>query len=227
LQVGFGVEIESQFDIGKAYQKEFIMLKATSQMILGFGMVALLASGCDQNPPASEVSTDTTALDSKISSDGCIFDVAEDAIPASSIDPDCTDNPRPRMCTKMVQALRSELNEVHNSFLHFSVNGMMRFYHPQGVVHAQGAFYRGSSGIRQLFTQLDSFADSADLDLTTFHFSVINARTVIAYGNISGTIYLKGGQTVPQSAQPETHTWVYNPGASSGQLPFLLASQHE
>jgi hypothetical protein len=127
----------------------------------------------------------------------------------------------------MVQQVRNNIANVHNIFLNPNIDAMMQYYQPTAVVHAQGAYWRGTSGIRQLFTGLFGIAAKADLDFSTLHYTASDPFTVVAYGDVSGTIYFLNGQTIPQSGLSEMHTWQCNPLADSSSRGFRIIGQHE
>ncbi len=195
-----------------------------SSVTLALGSVVCLTSGCVQS---SAEDSSTASVSSDLNIGGCNFDIPEALLPSAPIDPDCTDNPRPRMCSMMVQQVRNQIANVHNTFLQPNVDAMLNFYQPGAIVHAQGAYWRGTAQIRQLFTGLFQIAAKADLDFSTLHYTAPSPFTVVAYGDVSGTIYFLNGQTVPQDALSEMHTWQCNPLAGPNDRGFRIIGQHE
>ncbi len=156
---------------------------------------------------------------------GCALDVP-DVASVEAIHPDCTDNPRPRLCSLIVQRLQAELVNIHNDFLTPTAEKLSSYYHPRAVLHNSNGFFRNRTEINSFFTGALTVISSIDLNLTTYRFQVIDLRTVIAYGKTSGTFYFKDGSSVSQVDLPQSLVWTCN-DADDSNRPFLLSSQHE
>lgn len=197
---------------------------AICRSILALGIAASLSAGCGNS---NDTPTETdSATDPLLLGTGCIFENPLDrSYNVTTIDPECTNNTFPRRCTAMVNAVRQRYAEVHEHFLHPTVDWFVSNYDERAVMHAQGAFWRGTAEITQLYSAVVSFAKSANLDFSKNRFSVIDNRTVIAYGNVPGTITLLDGSTVPQDNLPESITWTCNTKAASPS--FVILQQHE
>ena len=148
------------------------------------------------------------------------------------IHPDCKNSEFPEVCTKMVHDLIGELgyfNQVFAAGAPDEAAQAAAFYHPLATLYtiASGKFYVGRKDIEQnYFTPFVSLVRSAKVNFETFHYSVIDFDTIVAYGSLTATGVLKDGTTFTQPPLPQTVTFVRNHRFDL-KRPFLIISDHE
>ena len=142
-----------------------------------------------------------------------------------SIHADCIDHAQPKLCTRVVEELITELDRFNEAFNPPDLDRLATFYHQDAVVFAGGRFFVGREEIRnELLTPLVSGITGATVDISAFRFQVISPNLVVAYGSPSTVITLPGGGTVTLPPLTQSHTWIRQ--SDGGERHFVLLTDH-
>jgi ketosteroid isomerase-like protein len=147
---------------------------------------------------------------------------------SNPIHPDCLDHHQPRLCTRVVEELTAELGRFNEVFSHPDADQLATFYHEDAILYvgSTGRFFRGRDEIRNdFFAPLVAGINSATVDLSAFHFRVVNANLVVLYGSPTSLVTFKDGNTVMLPPLPQTLTWVRQGGERA--RPFVILTDHE
>ena len=148
------------------------------------------------------------------------------------IHPDCKTSTFPEVCTRMVNQIIGELTFFNEVFANGGSNEAAQaaeFYHPLATLYtnASGRFYIGRQDIeRNFFVPFVAVIKTAKVNFESFHYSVIDFETVVAYGSLTANGTFKDGTTFMQPPLPQTVTFVRN-ARYDAKRPFLIISDHE
>ena len=147
--------------------------------------------------------------------------------PASSIHPDCLDHQQPQLCTRLVEEMIEELGRFNEAFSPPDLDQLAAFYHEDAILYAGTLrrFFRGRDEIRnELLTPLAAGITGATIDISAFHFQVINPHLVVVYGSPATVVQFPNGATVTLPPLTQTHTWIRQGG--DRERPFLILTDH-
>ena len=138
---------------------------------------------------------------------------------------DCLDHDQPQLCTRVVEELTAELGRFNEAFNPPDLDRLATFYHEDAVVFSRGRFFVGREEIRnELLRPLVANITGASVDISAFHFQVINPDLVIAYGSPATVVTLPGGGTVTLPPLTQSHTWIRT--SEDGERRFVLLTDH-
>jgi len=158
----------------------------------------------------------------------CIALLVSARNPARSIHTDCVDHDQPQLCTRVVEELTAELGRFNDAFGSQSADELAAFFHEDAIlfVGSSGRFFRGRDEIRNdFFAPLVAGILDAKVDISAFHYRVVNPNLVILYGSPTTVVTFKDGSTVTLPPLPQTLTWVRQGGDRS--RPFVALTDHE
>jgi hypothetical protein len=146
------------------------------------------------------------------------------------IHPDCVTNPRPVLCTAMVNELIEELADFKEAFIVANADEVASFYHPRAIAYTSltGRFFIGRESIlNDAVIPLLANIRTITVGFEDFHFSVMNPLTIVTYGRIPNSGVHKDGTTFADPAGvPQILTWTRSDG-SDPKRPFLVMSDQE
>src|SRR5262249_33854231 len=145
------------------------------------------------------------------------------------IHPDCANHHAPRLCNRVVEELTSELDRLNDAFGSTNADELAAFYHDDAIlfVDSVGRFFRGHDEIRNdFFAPLVTGILDAKVDISAFHFRVIDPNLVVLFGSPTTVVTFKDGSTVTLPPLPQTLTWARaRPGDRT--RPFVILTDHE
>ena len=147
----------------------------------------------------------------------------------TAIHPDCQGNREPRKCTRVVEELRTELDHFNEVFSAPDAAGLAAFYHKKAILYdgSVGRFFRGRDEIRDdYFAPLVTLISGATVDVSAFHYQVINPDLVILYGSPTAVVTFKDSSTMSLPPKPQTLTWVRGDDDDQSR-PFVIISDQE
>jgi ketosteroid isomerase-like protein len=147
------------------------------------------------------------------------------ALAGQTVHPDCVDNPHPTVCTKTVETILSETQDLRDAFNGGDLDEMASFYAPPAVVTGFEQFYRGHDSYRYDFlpSLFPSVMYSVDFDFTDSRLQVVSPDVVIQYGYALGTTALSDGSTGTLTER-FLQVWTRNPG--DHERPFLITAAY-
>ena len=142
-----------------------------------------------------------------------------------SIHVDCLDHDQPQLCTRVVEELIENMGHFNEAFNPPNLDRLALFFHEDAVVFSNGRFFVGREQIRnELLTPLVAGVAGATVDISAFHFQVINPNLVIAYGSPRTVITLPNGSAVTLPPLTQSNTWVRQ--SEDGDRRFVLLTDH-
>lgn len=148
-----------------------------------------------------------------------------EASPQTPIHPDCTDNPHPQSCTKIVDTLSAEVEDMLAAFRGNDLDQMASFIDsPSAVTKYGDTFYRGWAAYRYDALQpvYETLVDGIDFDVSSLRYQVISQDVVLWYGDYSAALWMKDGSTV-MDYRRTLIVWVKNPGDPA--RPYRIAGE--
>jgi uncharacterized protein (TIGR02246 family) len=124
--------------------------------------------------------------------------------------------------------LTAELDRFNDAFGSQDADELAAFFHEDAVlfVDMNGRFFRGRDEIRNdFFAPLVAGILEATVDISAFHFRVINPNLVVLYGSPTTVVTFKDGSKLTLPPLPQTLTWARQGGDKT--RPFVILTDHE
>ena len=153
---------------------------------------------------------------------------ASKPFPGGDIHPDCADHHKPQLCSRVVHELTAELDRFNDAFASGSADELAAFFHEDAIlfVGSTGRFFRGRDEIRNdFFVPLVADILDAEVDISAFHFRVMNPNLVVLFGSPTTVVTFSDGSSVTLPPLPQTLTWVRQAGDRT--RPFVILTDHE
>jgi ketosteroid isomerase-like protein len=139
---------------------------------------------------------------------------------------DCSDNPLPSVCGRVVAQIQAELNDFNRAFNPPNPDTLAAFYHEQAILYVHGTAYRGKTEIRNgFFVPFANTFSSGTVDTSAFRYQVIGESKVITYGALTAEAIFTNGHPFHQPPLPQSLVWVRNDRADGPR--FVIISDHE